>query len=97
MPVLLVVQFSILDPNKFQQYAEASRETIRRFKGRVVARGAVEELHGEAPHTMGAVVEFPDRATALNWFQSDEYQVLSPTRDEASEATFLLYPGFRED
>ena len=64
MAAYFVVQFTIEDPQKFQTYAVESRETIRQFGGRLIARGQAGEVHGDAPHPWGAVLEFADRETA---------------------------------
>lgn len=97
MSVFMVVQFSIFNPEKFERYAVASRETIRQFRGSVIARGVAEEIHGKATYKTGAVLEFPDRQTALSWYQSDAYQALVPERDEAASSVFLLYDAFGDD
>ena len=97
MSVFIIVQFSIHDSEKFERYAVASRDTIRHFQGSVVARGVAEEIHGKAPHKLGAVLEFPDRQTALAWYNSDAYQGLIQERDESASTVFLLYEGFDDE
>ena len=94
MPVFIVVQGSIRHNDKFEQYAAASRETIAEHEGRVIARGAAEEIHGHVAHPWGAIIEFPNHEAALAWYRSKAYQALLPLREEASESSFTMYDGF---
>ena len=94
MSVFIVVQFTIHDSEKFETYAVKSRETIEQFGGRVVARGTAEEIHGTASHPFGAILEFKEKKTALEWYWSDAYQALIPIREESASTGFFLYEGF---
>lgn len=94
MSVFIVVQGTIKDKIKFEQYAIASRETIQDHKGCVVARGVAKEIHGHLKHPWGAIIEFPNRVSALSWYQSEAYQSLMSLREEASDSSFALYDGF---
>ena len=94
MAAYFVVQFTIHDPELFEGYAIKSRETIREFGGEVIARGAAELLHGESEFGLGAVLRFPDRDAALQWYRSNGYQSLVPIRDRAASTRFELYDGY---
>jgi len=47
-------------------------------------------LHGEAPHPLKAVIQFPDKESARNWYNSDAYQAIIPLRNEGMHSQFHL-------
>jgi len=97
MPVYICVRFNVTDSNIFDRYAVESRKSIKQHGGRVISRGAPTELIGKTEFSMGAILEFSDRESALNWFNSDEYQSLSTMRDQSSDQQFILYDSYEGD
>jgi uncharacterized protein (DUF1330 family) len=95
MPVYVVVQATIHDQKRFESYAVGSRETMAGAGGKTIARSTVEVLSGQAKHPWGAVLEFPSRQAALDWYHSPAYQQLIPLRDKTSVQDFLIYDGFQ--
>jgi uncharacterized protein (DUF1330 family) len=47
-------------------------------------------LHGESPFERGLIVEFPDRQTAIDWYNSPAYQAILETRNTAFDSRFVL-------
>jgi uncharacterized protein (DUF1330 family) len=54
-------------------------------------------LEGEWASTWTAVIQFPDRATALRWYASQEYAPLKQLRLEelATGGTVALFDGYQ--
>jgi uncharacterized protein (DUF1330 family) len=90
MSAFIVVDLTPTDAEKAQQYGAAAAATIAQYDGEFVVKGAIEPLNGGSQYQTKAIIRFPDRAVALDWYQSDEYQALVPLRDEAMDSIFHL-------
>ncbi|MGV8944677.1 DUF1330 domain-containing protein [Thermomonas sp.] len=70
----LIIEARISDPKKFLDYAGFASALVERMGGRyVVMRGEQEWLEGPADAARTVVSEWPDRATALAFWNCDEY------------------------
>jgi uncharacterized protein (DUF1330 family) len=56
------------------------------FRGK---RAAV--LIGEHAYEDTVVIKFPDQPTLQNWYNSESYQQLIPTRDRAADVVIISY------
>lgn len=90
MSTLVIVNFNLLDQNKLAQYSEAAALTVGNYCGEFLTKGIPELLCGSMNYDRGAVIKFSDKATAIAWYNSAEYQTIIPLRDEAMEANFQL-------
>ncbi len=90
MKTLVIVDLTPVDKTKLTEYSALAAETLKPFNGHFIAKGAIETLHGEATHPMKAVIEFPDKESAKNWYNSDAYQAIIPLRDSGMESQFHL-------
>lgn len=90
MTAYVTVHLTVKDADKLQQYGAAAGETVAAHGGEFISRGPVEVLSGESAHAMMAIIRFPDRDTARNWYNSAEYQALVPLRGEAIDSLFVL-------
>ncbi len=94
MSCYFVAQIQIHDPSEYQKYLDGYDAVFDRFQGKVLA---VDEspmrLEGEWPYTRCVIIRFPNRAEALRWYRSPEYQALASHRWQASRADILLVDG----
>lgn len=90
MSAYILVSFTPIDTEKLQQYATAVPATLVKYSGEMLAKGAIETLHGNSGFTMQAIIVFPDKALAAAWYGSDDYQALMPLRDAGMNAQFQL-------
>ncbi|MDJ0759420.1 MAG: DUF1330 domain-containing protein [Woeseiaceae bacterium] len=90
MSAFVVVDLTPTDEEKLQQYSAAASATVARHDGEFIVKGSTEALNGGEHRRLKAIIKFPDRDTALNWYQSDEYQALVPLRDQGMDAVFHL-------
>lgn len=90
MKTLIIVDVSALDKTKLAEYSALATETLKIFSGKFIAKGAIEVLHGEALFQSKAVIEFADKETAKNWYNSAEYQAIIPLREQAISSQFHL-------
>lgn len=94
MTAFLIVELNVLDPDALKEYGAQTPEILKRFDGEVLVKGKPALLH-ESREEAGAyetmvVFQFPDRAAAQAWYDSDEYQRLIPVRDKAISSRFRL-------
>lgn len=95
MAAYIMVQLTINDPEKFQTYAAQVPATIEKFGGRYMIRGGeYEVLEGEWPQRRHVVLEFPDKATARAWYDSEDYAPLKALRFAASDGNAILIEGY---
>lgn len=94
MSAYVIVEFTVRDPDVYREkYAPNAGKSAQGYGGEVVAAGTWEILHGDAVGTSGAMVRFPDRETALRWYNSPEYQELIGVRSVAMDCRFSLLDG----
>lgn len=91
MAAYLVVHVRVTDPARFKAYAAQALPLIEAAGGRRVAIGRPQCLEGSPARWMGsAVYEWPDRATAAAFWQSDVYARAKAMRDGAAEVEAVL-------
>lgn len=90
MSAIVVVQGTVTDPDKMQEYAAAAGPTVAAHGGELLARGPMSVLSGSSDHKISVVIRFPDAAAARGWYESPEYQALIPTRESALDSVFAL-------
>ena len=90
MPTLVIVDLTPIDKTLLSEYSALAAETLKPFKGRFMAKGAIDVLHGEANHPMKVVIEFPDKDSAKGWYSSAEYQAIIPLREQGMRSQFHL-------
>ena len=84
MPAYLIVEHTITDPAKFQEYGNKVRPLIAKYGGRSLARGSHRVL--ETKHWLPdrvIIFEFPDMETLITWYNAPEYQPLIALRQSA--------------
>jgi uncharacterized protein (DUF1330 family) len=90
MSTLIIVDLTPTDKEKLAAYSAQAGETLKPYGGEFLAKGAIEVLHGDAIFTTKVVIQFPDRESAVNWYQSDAYQAIIPNRDQGMDSQFHL-------
>jgi uncharacterized protein (DUF1330 family) len=94
MSAYLVVEFTIKDPEVYRdKYSAHAGKTAKKYGAEPVAGGAWEVLDGEPLLSKGAIMRFPDRQAALDWYNSPEYQALIEIRGVGMDARFSLVEG----
>jgi uncharacterized protein (DUF1330 family) len=81
-----------LDDERAARYRELEQESIARYGGRYLARGAVPAaLEGRWPDERRLViVEFPSMRRAREWYASPEYAEALKVRQDALARRLLL-------
>ncbi|ADZ91598.1 DUF1330 domain-containing protein [Marinomonas mediterranea] len=90
MPSYIVVDLTPINKEKLAEYSALAAETLAPFNGHFIAKGESQALHGDKPHPLKAILEFPDKESAINWYHSDAYQAIIPIREQAIQCQFHL-------
>jgi uncharacterized protein (DUF1330 family) len=90
----IVYERRLTDPKMFDEYRKQVMPTIEAYDGRFLVRGGkFNALEGEMPFDRIAVLEFPSRKAAEDWYNSPAYQKILPLRLNAMEAQFIVVDG----
>ncbi len=85
MRALAIFLETVHDPAGFEAYRAVVMPTIEAFGGRFLVRGgAFSVLEGQWPHQRMAVLEFPSRAAAEDWYNSEAYQAIAGKRQASA-------------
>jgi uncharacterized protein (DUF1330 family) len=94
MTAYVVNEIWVSDPELFQTYVVQVPATLARHGGRYVVRsGATEAIDGQPPGRI-VILEFADRAAALAWRSSPDYQAIRPIRDASSTSRVYVADGY---
>ena len=86
---------TLTNAEKFMaDYGSKVEATIKAFGGQFLARGGeVFYQEGEPLGEINVIVEFPDRAAAIAWEESEQYQAILPGRTDNSVGGILIMEG----
>jgi uncharacterized protein (DUF1330 family) len=89
------IVYEIIESEKmFSEYRAQVIPTIEAYGGRFLVRGgAFTVLEGEMPFRRIAVLEFPSRQMAEDWYHSPAYQRILPLRTQAGRFQFIVVDG----
>ena len=93
MAAFLIVYDTVTDPARFQKYAQTVEPVIERRGGRMVAAGSPDVVEGAFPWERAVVFEWPSRADALGFWNSDEYAEIRKLREGAAEFQAVILEG----
>ena len=94
MAAYVIARVEVTDQQRYKKYLELTPETIEKYGGRFIARGA-ETISLEGPEDRRRVVikEFASLENARQWYNSDEYQAAKKVRAGAAKAEFIVIDG----
>lgn len=93
MPAYWIARVKVSNPDSYGEYAKRVPAAVEKFGGRFLARGGrVECLEGDA-YPRNVVIEFPDFETAVNCYNSPEYQEAKAFATGAAERDIIILDG----
>ena len=94
MPAYIVSQIRVTDPERFEQYREASIPVAEAHGARYLARSdAVVCLDGAHDGRRVVIIEFPDMVQLKAFWNSPAYQAARKLRLDAAEIDIWAVPG----
>ena len=97
MPAYWIARSRINDPVAYKRYTDQVPGIIAKFGGKVLARGGEYQImEGPEKFHRFVVIEFPDLATGVACFTSEEYDIAARHRRESGAGeveTVILEAG----
>jgi len=94
-PVYIVADVDIHNLENYKIYMERVKPVVEKFGGKYLTRGGpmeVVETKLWNPTRM-VLLQFPDKESALEWMNSEEYQPIKKLRQENSSGTLVILEG----
>ena len=94
MSAYFVCTMTVRDPETYRRYTALTPATLARHGGKFLTRGEETVTTEGSPFTERMVIlEFPDKATALAWYNDADYQSASAFRRASSTGRMILQEG----
>ena len=89
----LVANIRVTDHDKFQEFSGMAGPTIKKYGGKVLARGPVaDRLEGDVDGIV-MMIEFKSKEAANTFYHSKEYQEAKAVREECSDTDLMIAEG----
>jgi uncharacterized protein (DUF1330 family) len=94
MTAYVIVEVSVHDPVRYEDYKRMSRPAVEACGGRFIVRGgAVTTLEGDWDPQRIVILEFPDVAAAKAWHESDVYREARDLRHATATSRMIVVEG----
>ncbi|HEX2219862.1 MAG TPA: DUF1330 domain-containing protein [Gemmatimonadales bacterium] len=94
MPAYVIVNVTVHDPARYEEYKRLATPTVSAYGGRYVARGgAVDVREGRWSPSRLVVLEFPDVERARAWWESPEYAPAKAVRQSCADTELVITEG----
>lgn len=94
MPVYLVTDVTVHDPERYGAYSQAGHAAVLRHGGRFLVEGGTPQPQEGTWHPRRmAIVEFADRDAALAFCRSGDYAAARARRQGIAEFNMVLVEG----
>ena len=92
----VVANIRVKDQEKFQQFSGMAVAVIKKYGGKVLARGpGADRLEGDVSGVV-MMIEFESKEAANTFYHSEEYQAAKAVREACSETDFMIIEGASE-
>ena len=89
----VVANIRVKDQEKFQQFSGMAGPVIKKYGGKVLARGpGADRLEGDVSGIV-MMIEFETKAAATEFQYSDEYQAAKAVTEACSDTDFMIIEG----
>jgi uncharacterized protein (DUF1330 family) len=94
MTAYMVIDSTVKDRARYQEYISRVPETLARFGGRYLSRGnRVIPLFGDWKPERMILIEFPDERRIRDWLVSPEYLAIAPLREAGAASRAVILEG----
>ena len=94
MAAYMLVDCSVTDPAKYEEYKRVAQAAIAQHGGRYLARGGeTVVLEGSWQPNRVVIVEFPDLQRAQAFYDSPEYRAARQARAGAAKMNMIAVAG----
>ena len=89
----IVANIRVTDHDRFQEFSGMAGPAIKKYGGRVLARGPdADRLEGDVSGIV-MMIEFESKEAADTFYHSEEYQAAKAVRVECSNTDFMIIEG----
>jgi uncharacterized protein (DUF1330 family) len=94
MPAYVIVNVTVRDSGRYEEYRRLATPTVTAYGGRYLARGAPVEVKegGWSPSRL-VTLEFPDLERARAWWSSPEYAPARAVRQSCADTQLVITEG----
>lgn len=94
MPAFLIANIRVNDSDRYKEYVAAVPELIAKHGGKHRVRGGeTEVLEGRFTPDRFVILEFPDRAAALGFYNDPAYAPYKALRQEITGSAVIMVDG----
>jgi uncharacterized protein (DUF1330 family) len=91
---MIVETREVKDKEKYSEYIRKVPQTIEKFAGKYLARGGeVSVVSGDWSPERLIIVEFASMDKFQAWFNSSEYRLIAPLREESAITNAIVIEG----
>lgn len=90
MTAYITAEFTPKNKEILQTYSAQAASTIAAFKGEFIVKAPIKALEGVTNYEYKAIIAFPTKELAENWYNSPEYQDLISIRNQGMDSNFIL-------
>ena len=92
----VVANIRVKDQEKFQQFSGMAGPAIKKYGGKVLARGPdADRLEGNVSGIV-MMIEFESKEAANTFYYSEDYQAAKAVREACSDTDFMIIEGVPE-
>ena len=89
----LVANIRVTNQDKFQEFSGMAGPAVKKYGGKVLARGPVaDRLEGDVSGIV-MMVEFESKKAANTFYYSEEYQAAKAVREKCSDTDLMIAEG----
>ena len=89
----LMANLRVDDPEIFKQFSSVALPLIKKFGGKLLARGPDADRHEGTVSGVVTLIEFKSKAAAENFYFSDEYKAAKAIRDKGVDTDLMIIEG----
>jgi len=94
MAAYMLVDCSVTDPTKYEEYKRLAQAAVTQYGGRYIVRGGeTVVLEGSWQPNRVVVLEFPDMQRARAFYDSPEYRAARQARAGAAKMNMIAVAG----
>jgi len=89
-----IVRVDVADPEKYKNYVAANAVAFKKYGARFIVRGGKFENPEGSSRARNVIIEFPNHQTALDCWNSPEYQKALAFRKPISTGDVVIIEGY---
>jgi len=94
MTAYVIVDISVTDPIRYEDYKRLATPTVELYGGKYIARGGkTETLEGDWSPTRLVILQFDNTEQAKSWLNSTEYSEARALRHQTAISNMVLIEG----